>query len=239
MSELYVLKTNEFAEVVLYTIYRAAISEGYTIISEEQVCEAISEFGARPQLRLILNSLLKKELLDDPFESGQPIFEIKNFMINDKGIELIEQRLHEEEDSLVCLFRDGHLSQIDEEWVHVENDIEREPASQEAQASDRIVPFDHNSSEHIDATKCLDSLDEALTKGNDVGDLTSEDIVAARNELSGLQSILAGIGARISVGRDYAKKLLSWITVKASGTVVSELAKKALKSVLSLFGISD
>jgi hypothetical protein len=229
---MYVLPTTELSEIVLYVIYRRAIVDGKQISDQKDVFDGLLEIGNPPQIRLALNSLLNRKLIVEPFDSTRPVFQCEFFMITDEGVSLVEERLYAEDSSYIALFRDNALDSFAEDYIEVVS----EAIFEQAPASDRLVEFDHNSSEFQSVEKELAQLDAALEKGNDIGEMTSRDVEAARGELSSLRLLIKQAVVRANIVFVRASELVGWITKKAGATLVAELAKKALEVIIKLLG---
>lgn len=86
------------------------------------------------------------------------------------------------------------------------------------------------------ARERLGELDAALERGNDLGEMSEDEVSVARKEVSDILSSLDQKKIRPSSLAGKAKDTLAWIGERTAGTVVAELAKKALTAILNLLG---
>jgi hypothetical protein len=105
-------------------------------------------------------------------------------------------------------------------------------------ASDRIVRFDDNETAHRAIVDQLELLEQHIETGNDVGDLSPEEVEAAKSEVSALKQIFSSSIIRVKAAKDAAVRTLGWIGDKASAAAVGELAKGVLKLILAALGWS-
>jgi hypothetical protein len=98
-----------------------------------------------------------------------------------------------------------------------------------------IVETDHPQLEL--AKEVLDELEAHLRTDNDVGDLTPDDRQVALNEVSELRIAIEKSRIRTSYLWTKANEALFWISEKAAGAAIGELAKKALLHIHSFINV--
>ncbi|WNO55035.1 hypothetical protein [Stakelama saccharophila] len=222
-----VMRTREYGEIALYIIYRNAMIDGHTISKEEDILAGLGELSNAPQLRLALNSLLDRELVVDPFDRSRKNHEVQYFMLTDAGIDLVEQRLHEEENSAPALFRDGEFGAFEEDWVSVTIDFD-----EVAPASDRFVSKSDNEAAYQEAIGSLAKLEDELATSNEAGSIFGDEKPVVETEVSVLFTLLDKGRVRAVPVIEYAKRCLGWIAEKAGAASIGELAKQALLAIL-------
>lgn len=109
-------------------------------------------------------------------------------------------------------------------------------ATVEIPASDRIVRLDHNSVEHREVVLQCNSLLDALSKGNDVGSLSAEDVSVAIAETKSLQIEIQGDFVRRSAFWERSHSLLAWVAKEAAGAIVGVIALAAIAAFAALLG---
>ena len=93
----------------------------------------------------------------------------------------------------------------------------------------RVVDTDHPYL--LEADQILGDLEVHLREDNDVGQLTSDDREVARNEVAELRDAIQKPKIRTHYLWSKAHDVLVWIMEKGAGSIVGELAKKALKPI--------
>jgi hypothetical protein len=114
--------------------------------------------------------------------------------------------------------------------------ISRERDGLQVPASDRIVRYDDNRPAFDEAREAVAALSASLSSGNDVGNLTDEDVLLARQELQILQHALACESIRTAWLFSVSRKTLLWIGGAAAGTIVGQLALNALARIGVVLG---
>lgn len=113
------------------------------------------------------------------------------------------------------------------------------PAGQiEIPASDRVVRLDHNDPTLIQIISEASQLRQKILKGNDLGDITSDQAKALANEVQQLENDFKSDVLRPEVVTDRARKSLKWISDKAAGTMVGQAAWRLLLLIAQFFGFS-
>jgi hypothetical protein len=105
-------------------------------------------------------------------------------------------------------------------------------------ASDRIVLLSDNQPQLIEARASVASLGEQLKTGNDLGELTEDEIEEARREVWFLEQALQNEAVRVDWIEPLAKACLKWIAAKAAEQVVGTLALMALAALAAFFGFA-
>ncbi len=105
------------------------------------------------------------------------------------------------------------------------------PAYQVVPASDRLVLASDNLERAIAARDATARLLAQLDVGNDVGELTAEDVQLARREVWLLQQAIAEQALRVDWVESLAKTSLKWVAEKAAGSAVGDLAVAALLAI--------
>lgn len=88
-----------------------------------------------------------------------------------------------------------------------------------------------------EAAEQLDELSDLLNKANDVGDMSIDDVGVAKAEVDDLRETIRKPKTRTHYLWQKANEALYWITEKAAGTIVGELAKKALNNIHSFINV--
>ena len=98
-------------------------------------------------------------------------------------------------------------------------------------ASDRIVAVDDNDPKANEIVSLAEDLENKLTVGNDVGDITAEQAVAVASEVSQLRASFSSRYLRREEVLRRARATLAWIGERAAGTAIGETAKTHYKLV--------
>ncbi len=131
----------------------------------------------------------------------------------------------------------------DEGYKHAEELAERsddksDDELESAPAADRIVGFDHNSSEFREILQEADKLESGLGRPNDAGEMSPRAVTVAHEEVGFLKRLLKSDFLRPSHVWRAAKSTLKWIGEQAAGAVVGQVALGLLALIAALFGFS-
>lgn len=110
--------------------------------------------------------------------------------------------------------------------------------SETAPAADRIVGFDHNSSEFRQILLEAEKLELNLDRPNDIGDMSPRALDVAREEVGFLKRLLSADFIRPAHVWRVAKSTLKWLGEQAAGALVGQLALGLLALLAALFGIA-
>lgn len=106
----------------------------------------------------------------------------------------------------------------------------------EVPASDRFVALDHNSADVVELIAQTDDLITKLTNGNDVGNLTSDMVSVAVQEVGQLKAALEVNFVRPTTLFLRASDTLHWIGKEAAGALVGAAALALLALIAAFFG---
>lgn len=104
-------------------------------------------------------------------------------------------------------------------------------------ASDRLVKLNHNQPDFSQATTKADELLKGLTLGNDIGDLSADEVAAAAAEVNQLKLALEADTVRQNTILLMAKRSLLWVAEKAGEAVIGQTALALIVAIFALFGI--
>lgn len=206
--------TVRFAEnqkLVLIAIYRfIREGDGQVWIDVTDVEPLCPDNLSRSFIHLILERLEYDGLLEGQEESDG---RFSRFMMTAEGVEAAEDAALE---------------------FNVFDQLDRSSAQPE-----EPLDLEQIDDERKNAVALLDQLDAALVTGNDVGSLSADEVSAAISEIRSLKSMVSGSRVRIQQLAARSRETLGWITKKATETMVSELAKAALKAILTFLGFKS
>ena len=97
--------------------------------------------------------------------------------------------------------------------------------------------IDQDSNGAKQAIRLVDELSDALKTGNNLGDLSAEDVERLKTEVSRIGDELRGDAVQLPDFGARVRSVFGWIAKKAAETVVGELAQKAFKAVMDLITI--
>lgn len=97
-----------------------------------------------------------------------------------------------------------------------------------------VVELNNSDTAEIKAT--LDELSASLISGNDVGNLSEDEVASAIAEVSAIRKIMDSAKVRASALAQQSRQTLLFIASQASKTAIGELAKRALHLILTLLG---
>ena len=122
-------------------------------------------------------------------------------------------------------------------WRELRATITDKASAEIIPASDRIVRLDHNSAPVVEILDAAADLQQKIRMGNDIGDLTHDEAVAAAGEVSQLEQAMKADFVRPDVLVGFAKKTLKWVGEKAAGAAVGKAALALLVMIAAFFGI--
>lgn len=99
----------------------------------------------------------------------------------------------------------------------------------------RVVDTDHPSLQEAD--KLLEELQAHLKTDNDIGNLSPDDREVAKNEVEELRDAISKPKIRTHYLWTKAHDVLVWIMEKGAGSIVGELAKRALKPIQDFINV--
>jgi hypothetical protein len=106
-------------------------------------------------------------------------------------------------------------------------------------ASDRIVKLSDNQPALDSALRAVFDLKVQLELGNDIGNLSLDELEVAKREVYWLEHALQQDALRLDWMERVATNCLKWIAVKASEQVIGSLAIEALKAIGKLMGFGN
>lgn len=108
----------------------------------------------------------------------------------------------------------------------------------EIPASDRVVKRDHNSAGADEILAAADALVDQLKAGNDVGQLSADEVEVAILEVQQLGETFSWPKLRVDTTLEKANRTLKWIGTKAAETLIGTAALALLALILRFFGIA-
>ena len=148
---------------------------------------------------------------------------------------VVEDEYDETEPQRIKMTRAGILEAEKEIESRGQSLDEFEADFRKTENSGRIVDTDHPYLR--DADLILEELETHLKEDNDVGKITPEDREVARHEVSELRDAIAKPKIRTHYLWSKAHDVLVWIMEKGAGSIVSELAKRALKPIQDFINV--
>jgi hypothetical protein len=95
-----------------------------------------------------------------------------------------------------------------------------------------FVDVDPNSAEFREIDSTLQELENKIAHGNEGGDIFGDDKLIVAEEVGQLRQLLAQTRLRISAATERARTTLRWISEKATGAAIGDLAKRALDMII-------
>lgn len=183
-------------------------SEEDHLVSSADLKQDASLLLSSSYISLLLESLQKQNLVDsDAGDDGDM------YTLNEAGILAAEAEV---------ISRDQSLDEF-------------EIGFRRRRSGGLIVDTDHASI--FEARQALIELAEHLKTDNDIGHMDSDDRAIALTEVSELQDTISKPKIRTHYLWDKANRILLWIVEKGAGSVVSELAKRALSHIHSFVNV--
>ncbi|MCV0381847.1 MAG: hypothetical protein K5799_00125 [Erythrobacter sp.] len=174
------------------------------------------------------------EFYEDPF--ADPIFQvgnraIYNFLVDRSNVgDIYGRAWNLGVDWLKTAFENSHF------W----EEFDREPhqlAGIVVPKREDVYPFDHNSAAYKEAKDLIDELLSSLRTGNDVGQLSAQDVVEATGKVESLRDDLEDPNTSSYDLVASAKDVLSWIGKQAAGAVVGALSISLLIAIVNLVSV--
>jgi hypothetical protein len=106
-------------------------------------------------------------------------------------------------------------------------------------ASDRLVKLSDNQPALDEARQTVSELKAKLETGNDIGDLSINELEVARREVYWIDHMLKQESLRLDWVEPLVTSSLKWIADKAAGTAVGKAAWAAITAFAVLFGLIE
>ena len=205
------IRQAELEALILYAFHEYYQS-GSERLELHQVSSLLSVDVTDARIELALKALSVNSWIhiDYPFVSTQPT----RYSLTDEGYKYAEELLE-----------------------RGEGRVDSDDTTLKAPASDRIVGFDHNSSEFRQIAEASDALRTGLINANDTGDLSPRAVEVAVQEVESLNEALRRDFIRPSHVWQMAKSSLRWIADHAAGAAVGQAALALLALIAAFFGI--
>ena len=205
------VKQEELEALVLAALYSHYQNNG-AALSLQEITSITSADVTPARVELALGTLLSRRFVECSrvIISGQTV----KYWLTDSGYKFAEEIFNSSKDEQSDLIEKG------------------------APAADRIVGFDHNSSEFRSVLKELDALKAELKQANDVGEMSVRSVEVAREEVEEIERYLRLDFFRPSHLWQTAKSTLNWIGAQAAGAVVGQVALSLLMLLGALLGIT-
>jgi hypothetical protein len=152
---------------------------------------------------------------------------VKSFWITPKGIQLVDNWT----ETAYAQYSEGVN-------LDVEDSGTQKTAENLTPASDRFVTRNDNSDDYRIINSTIASIDERLATANDVGDLTPEERVFARDTLQAALKLFKAAQVRVSAVTNSVIPFLKWLGLKIVDNALSTLLTTALTALIAYFGLS-
>jgi hypothetical protein len=219
-----VLPIDTLVPLVRLVVYEAMTIEGYDAVGAQYVADVLDADVTASYVKLAFRQLkavnefeaeTQKNVISGDIPTG-------NVYITSKGIRAVEKDLKDQK-SIVSIFQRDGFDGSSISFV----DLSTVPAS------DRLVSLSDNEPDAAQARIAVEELKHKLEQINDIPEKLIPFREVAINEVDLLSSLINGSVVRAATVVALARKLLPWLADKAGGAAISELAKRALSTILA------
>lgn len=218
-----VLSLDALTPLVRLHVYEAMTVHGYDAVDADYIAECIDPDVTSSYVKMAFRQLnsakdLEYEVKRNPIGGD---VHTGNVFITAKGVKAVEKDLQNEE-SYVYKYQLAGLDGAALPFVK----------SVFAPASDRLVSFSDNEAAAQKAVDAVGKLQTTIIETNDLPeDLRPfKDVILGEVEV--LKSLVNKSIVRASIVLTIARRLLPWISEKAGGAAIGELAKRALAALI-------